>query len=71
MKRRTLFLVILGLTVLLSAAFSASPASTAAGSLAGVKVCLDPGHGGSDPGAVNADFNLHESVINLDVSYGL
>ena len=71
MKCRTLFLAILGLTVLLSAAFFASPASTAAGSLTGVKVCLDPGHGGLDPGAVNADFNLHESAINLDVSYGL
>jgi len=49
--------------------------STASGGLAGVKICLDPGHGGVDPGAVNEDFNLpyglHESEINLDVSFGL
>jgi N-acetylmuramoyl-L-alanine amidase len=29
-------------------------------------VCLDPGHGGSDPGAVNG--SLHEADINLDVA---
>lgn len=32
-------------------------------------VCLDPGHGGSDPGAVNGD--LHEADINLDVAQAL
>ncbi|MGB3717287.1 MAG: N-acetylmuramoyl-L-alanine amidase [Candidatus Promineifilaceae bacterium] len=45
--------------------------STAFGGLTGVKICLDPGHGGSDPGAVNIDYELEESDINLDVSYGL
>ena len=40
-------------------------------SLAGKIVCLDPGHGGTDPGAVNATYDLHESDINLDVAYGL
>lgn len=39
--------------------------------LAGKIVCLDPGHGGTDPGAVNATYELHESDINLDVAYGL
>ena len=36
-------------------------------------VCLDPGHGGSDPGAINTTVNpdLIESEINLDVSFGL
>jgi N-acetylmuramoyl-L-alanine amidase len=37
--------------------------------LSGKTICLDPGHGGSDPGAVNGD--LHEADINLDVAYGL
>jgi len=32
-------------------------------------VCLDPGHGGSDPGAVNGE--LHEADINLDVAKAL
>ena len=45
--------------------------STASGSLAGEKICLDPGHGGIDPGAYNEAFKLKESEINLDVSYGL
>ncbi len=59
----------LGVT-LLSATF---PASTSASSsdLTGKKICIDPGHGGSDPGAVNTEYNLTESAINLDVSYGL
>jgi N-acetylmuramoyl-L-alanine amidase len=30
------------------------------------KICIDPGHGGSDPGAVGC--GLHEAVVNLDVS---
>jgi N-acetylmuramoyl-L-alanine amidase len=45
--------------------------SAASNGLAGIKVCLDPGHGGADPGAVNALFELEEKEINLDVSYGL
>jgi N-acetylmuramoyl-L-alanine amidase len=61
----------LSLVVLLLVAFFAIPTSTATGSLTGKKICIDPGHGGSDPGAVNEDFNLQESEINLDVSYGL
>lgn len=32
----------------------------------GVKICIDPGHGGSDPGAVGQ--GLHEADINLDIS---
>ncbi len=39
--------------------------------LSGWTICLDPGHGGIDPGAVNQTYNLLESEINLDVSYGL
>lgn len=35
------------------------------------KICIDPGHGGSDPGAVNLEYSLFESDINLDVAYGL
>jgi N-acetylmuramoyl-L-alanine amidase len=32
-------------------------------------VCLDPGHGGSDPGAVNG--SLREADVNLDVAQAL
>jgi N-acetylmuramoyl-L-alanine amidase len=39
--------------------------------LAGIKVCLDPGHGGDDPGAVNAAYGLEEKEINLDVAQGI
>ena len=34
-------------------------------------ICIDPGHGGRDQGAVNGYFDLYVSFINLDVSYGL
>jgi N-acetylmuramoyl-L-alanine amidase len=70
MKRRSIAWTSLGLVALMLAAFVASP-SGAAGPLSRVKVCLDPGHGGSDPGAVNEAFDLYESEINLDVSFAL
>ena len=47
------------------------PAYTQTGPLAGQTICLDPGHGGSDPGAVNEAYGLEEADINLDVAYGL
>jgi len=34
--------------------------------VAGQKICLDPGHGGSDPGAVGQ--GLYEKTINLDIT---
>jgi N-acetylmuramoyl-L-alanine amidase len=41
------------------------------GALAGQRICLDPGHGGSDPGAVNEAYDLHEAEINLDIAFYL
>lgn len=41
--------------------------SAANGSLAGRVIAIDPGHGGSDPGAVGAN-GLPEKVVVLDVS---
>ncbi|NPV08345.1 MAG: N-acetylmuramoyl-L-alanine amidase [Anaerolineae bacterium] len=43
----------------------------AQGALAGQHICLDPGHGGTDPGATNEPFGLEEADINLDVAFGL
>jgi N-acetylmuramoyl-L-alanine amidase len=34
---------------------------------AGGVVCLDPGHGGSDPGAVNPNLGITEKEVNLDI----
>lgn len=31
------------------------------------RLCLDPGHGGKDPGAVNKDLGIQEKKINLAV----
>ena len=45
------------------------PVYAGTGLLSGKVICLDPGHGGSDPGAVNG--NLYEKDINLDVAYHL
>ena len=56
--------------ILISTLFTQS-ISADNGKLAGKKICIDPGHGGSDPGAMNEEFELSESMINLDVSYGL
>ncbi len=63
------------LVFLLTGILKSIPVTRASGNLAAVKVCLDPGHGGSDPGAVNENVapldGRGESDINLDVSYGL
>ncbi|MBQ6102277.1 MAG: N-acetylmuramoyl-L-alanine amidase, partial [Kiritimatiellae bacterium] len=32
------------------------------------RICIDPGHGGSDPGAASRDGKTAESVLTLDVS---
>ena len=68
-RYRPLLMLSLGVGIL----FSLLPQSISAtsGDLSGKIVCIDPGHGGSDPGAVNDEFNLSESTINLDVSYAL
>jgi len=70
MKHRSIAWASLGLIALILAA-SVAPPSWATGPLSRVVVCLDPGHGGSDPGAVNEAFGLYESEINLDVSFAL
>lgn len=44
-------------------------ALSAPGSAAGPLVCIDPGHGGGDTGAVNG--SLREADINLDVAFTL
>jgi N-acetylmuramoyl-L-alanine amidase len=67
MKRTFLTLVLLFLTVIPGSAYAAP------GDLQGKVICLDPGHGGSDPGAVYNDGSIYleEADINLDVAYGL
>lgn len=35
-----------------------------------MKICIDPGHGGNDPGAVGL-YGLKESMVNLQVGYRL
>ncbi len=47
-----------------------TPAS-GAGPLTDRVICLDPGHGGADPGAYYAPLDLSEADINLDVAYRL
>lgn len=34
----------------------------------GLVICIDPGHGGSDPGAVNRSQGVHEKTITLDIA---
>jgi len=59
---------LLALAALLAAGDSAPGAAAQTDPLAGKSICLDPGHGGTEPGAVNAAFGLLEKNINLDVS---
>jgi len=67
---KTLRSILVGLSLLLIAIVPAQGVTAGAG-VAGQKICLDPGHGGADPGAVNAEYGLEEADINLDVAYAL
>ena len=53
---------VLVLLLMLAMGFVAVAASA---HLTGKKICIDPGHGGSDPGAVGQ--GLQEKTINLDI----
>ena len=56
--------------LLLAAAF-ATGADAQELTLTGETVVLDPGHGGSDSGAVNGTYRIKEKDQNLDVAYRL
>jgi len=56
-------LAVTGLLIIFPLPAPGSPAD-----LAGRVVVLDPGHGGDDPGAVDAGFGLYEKCINLSVA---
>jgi N-acetylmuramoyl-L-alanine amidase len=71
MKGSILSKTLLLLLVLLAGTLLSNSTLLASDTLSGVVVCLDPGHGGDDPGAVNTDYDLRESDVNLDVVYGL
>lgn len=74
MKIKPLFALFLLLSILLPALLlitNTSAETLPTGPLTGKKICLDPGHGGADPGAINTLYDLEESDINLEVSYGL
>lgn len=58
-KRRVLVFAVVVLVLLLVP-------MTAFATFSGVKLCIDPGHGGSDPGA--GGFGLWEDSTNLDIS---
>ena len=71
--KKALTAILFLFVTLLIASFALDRAANAVAddALAGTKICLDPGHGGSDPGAINPDYGLEESDINLEVAYGL
>ncbi|MCD4784349.1 MAG: N-acetylmuramoyl-L-alanine amidase family protein [Candidatus Eremiobacteraeota bacterium] len=41
------------------------------GKVGGLIICIDPGHGGGDPGAVNRAYGLMEKDVTLDISLRL
>ncbi len=54
------------LTAICALAMVLCIASVGCTHFSGIKICLDPGHGGSDPGAVGN--GLQEKTINLDIA---
>lgn len=61
--------LMLGGAIVASMALARPSAEAVADPVTGKKICVDAGHGGSDPGAVNGA--LHEADINLDVARAL
>ena len=37
----------------------------------GIVICIDPGHGGGDPGACNSSYGLQEKHVTLDIAMRL
>src|SRR5215213_3937766 len=44
------------------------PVSDAVCPTGSAEIVLDPGHGGSDPGAIQATYGLQEKVLTLEVA---
>ena len=72
---RWISLAVLGLLVTLAGLFALAPASA---QTSGKVICIDPGHGGDEPGAVyhkrgrpEDRWTLEEKEINLDVAQAL
>ncbi len=71
MKRTVLASVLaalIALTALGAVPWAAAPARAAGGTLAGWRICVDAGHGGSEFGAVNTTLGLKEKDVNLAVA---
>ncbi len=71
MRYRFIKVLMVSLGIMFFSVLFTHSISAVTGNLVGEKICIDPGHGGSDPGATNEEYNLSESMINLDVSYAL
>jgi N-acetylmuramoyl-L-alanine amidase len=76
-RRRTLLLLaaamLLGISVLQSGSVSAAGKGThtsvSCPVAVGAQVVLDPGHGGTDSGAVNSSYGLVEKEVTLDIAF--
>jgi len=68
----TALAMLLGLSVF-GQTLAAPPSKASGGATCpvagGAQVVLDPGHGGSDPGAYNGTYQLAEKNMNLDIAY--
>ena len=62
----TLLIAIFAATLLSTMALATGAEAQAVGCTG--QVVLDPGHGGTDPGAVNNKYNLKEKEQTLDVA---
>ena len=65
---KKLYIIIISIIIALGCIILIQPKVNAADDEGNLVIVLDPGHGGSDPGAANSSYGLQEAYINYRIA---